>query len=214
MSRAALLGAFVFVVAGLSGCATPVKVIQQDTNAVTVAIPDNTNSWPSYYRDEATKAATQVLPDVDPVPVSTTRVKVGTLTTSSLDTTHRDIALADNKPPIGDVTTTRSSTATSDAYEYRLVFQKRSTNPVPSSLLRNGGSPPPPNPSGPPMTITSGMPPTGALTPASGMTAPSLPPPPVGNNPADNIMMPPLNPPASTTNIPSTTLTAPGQGGR
>jgi hypothetical protein len=203
MSRSALLGAFVFVVAGLSGCATPVKVIQQDANSVTVAIPDNTNSWPFYYRDEATHAATQVLPDVEPVPISTTRVKVGTLTSSTLDTTRHDIGGGD-KPPFGDVTTARSSTSTSDAYEYRLVYQKRSTNPVPNSLLRNGGSPPPPNPNGPPLTVTSGMPPTGTLTPVSGMGAPNLPP-----TPAD-IMMPPNTSGGSPGNIPPTTLTIPG----
>jgi hypothetical protein len=211
MSRTALVGAFVFVVAGLSGCATPVKVIQQDANSVTVAIPDNTNSWPFYYRDEATKAATQTLADVDPVPISTKRVKVGTTTTNTLDTAHHDIGGGENKPPIGDVTTSRSTTSTSDAYEYRLVFQKKQTNSVPNSFIRTSGSngslPPPPNPSGPPMTVTSGMPPTGLVSPVGGLSAPSLPPPPTGA--ADNIVMPPSNPPTSTGNIPPTTLTIP-----
>jgi hypothetical protein len=211
MSRAAFVGAFVFVVAGLSGCATPVKVIQQDANSVTVAIPDNTNSWPFYYRDEATKAATQTVPDVDPIPVSTTRVKIGTTTTNTLDTAHRDIGGGDNKPPVGDLTSSRSTTSTSDAYEYRLVFQKKQTSSVPNSFIRtsgsNGNMPPPPIPGGAPLTATGGMPPTGLVSPVGGFSAPSMPPPPTGA--AVNIVMPPL-PPTSTGNIPPTTLTIPG----
>lgn len=48
------------MVAGLSGCASA-KIIQKDPNAVVVAIPENTDSWPSHYRPAADALAKQAL---------------------------------------------------------------------------------------------------------------------------------------------------------
>ena len=52
MSRAGV-GAFALLVAGLSGCATPARVIYQDSTKVVIAVPDNSNAWPYYYQDAA-----------------------------------------------------------------------------------------------------------------------------------------------------------------
>src|SRR5262245_63809596 len=89
MSRTALVGTFVFVVAGLSGCASPARVIDSGNSRVVVAIPDNTNTWPFYYRDEAQRAALDYIHD--PVLVTSSRVKVGEQLTNTQDTTRRDL---------------------------------------------------------------------------------------------------------------------------
>lgn len=209
MSRTALLGSFVFVVAGLSGCASPVKVVQNDNNnSVVLAIPDNTDNWPYHHRTEAAKVAADILQDPAPMLVKTERVKVGETITNIQDTTKRDIGGSENKPKIGEVTTSRNTTSTSDNYEYHLVFQRRDMNKVPDSLLRTR-TPTPPTPNGPPLNTAGSLNPQGsAITPAGGPTGPNLSPPPAGD-----ITMPPLNPPSSPpTTLPTMRITSPGQG--
>lgn len=210
MSRTGLLGLFVFVVAGLSGCASPAKIIQKDPNSVTVAIPDNTDNWPFYYKSEARKAAESELQETDLI-TTMNRVKVGETMTNMQDTTKRDIGLGDNKPKIGEVTTSRNTTSVSDSYEYHLVFQKRNTSLVPDSLRRV--QQPAPTPNGPPIVTAGGMPsplPMPTPNPANPAGA-SMPPNPAAI-PAD-ITMPALNtPPTPATSLPSMTLPSPGQG--
>src|SRR5215831_12693679 len=102
MSRAAVLG-LVVVVAGLSGCAAPARVIRQDPTSVVVAVSDNTNVWPYYYQDEAKQLAGGFIKD--PMLISSQRVKVGEQTTSTTDTTRRD----SNNKSFGDMITSAST---------------------------------------------------------------------------------------------------------
>jgi len=51
MNRVAI--GVVVMVAGLSGCAGQAKIIQKGPDAGIVAIPENTNVWPTHYRDAA-----------------------------------------------------------------------------------------------------------------------------------------------------------------
>jgi hypothetical protein len=51
MNRVAI--GVVVMVAGLSGCAGQAKIIQKGPDAGVVAIPENTNVWPTHYRDAA-----------------------------------------------------------------------------------------------------------------------------------------------------------------
>jgi hypothetical protein len=174
MSRT-VVGAFVLVVAGLSGCASPARVIRQDPTSVVVAIPDNTNAWPFYYQDEALTAAAAYIQD--PVLVSSHREKVGEQLTNTSDTTHRSF---------GDAVSSISTTAVSDRYEYHLEF--RSNGPARSSTP---GMPPPPIPGGPaaslspagptgmntmkPAEIPPLLPVTPAASPATGLPSTALP---------------------------------------
>ena len=198
MSRTALLGTLVFVVAGLSGCASPARVVDSDRMKVVVAVPDNTNTWPFYYRDEATRAAAEMIQD--PVLVSTTRVKVGEQMTNTQDTTRRDIGNKD-KPKFGEVVTSTNTTSVSDKYEYHLEF--RSTAPTQFTPPARPGTPPVPIPGGAPLTPTGGIPaagmlPTGGMPPTGapiGAEAAGIKPPPTGHSPA--------------TDLPPTTIGAP-----
>src|SRR4051794_25696885 len=127
MSRRAVLGLFVFIAVGLSGCASPARVVRQDASSVVVAIPDNPNTWPFYYQDEAKEAAAGYI--ADPVLASLQRVKVGEQTTNTSDTSRRTFS---------DAVTSTSTTAVSDQYEYHLEFRSNSPVHGPSSITGNG----------------------------------------------------------------------------
>jgi hypothetical protein len=129
MSRRAVLGLFVFVAVGLSGCASPARVVRQDANSVVVAIPENSNAWPFYYQDAAEQMAAEYVPD--PVRSSIQRVKVGEQTTSTSDTGRRSFS---------ETITSMSTTSVADQYEYHLEFRTNSPVRGPSSV--SGGGPP------------------------------------------------------------------------
>jgi hypothetical protein len=180
MSRAAVLG-LVVVVAGLSGCATPARIIRQDPTSVVVAVPDNTNAWPYYYQDEAKQLAGGYIKD--PMLISSQRVKVGEQTTSTTDTTRRD----SNGKSFGDMITSASTTSVSDKYEYHLEY--RSSSPLRGPVTLSTG------PTGPAASLNPQGPLTGDPNKPT-LTDPLQP-------------LKPLNSPA--TSLPTTTISGPGR---
>ncbi len=150
MTRAAVFGMCV-VVAGLSGCTAP-QVIRQDQSSVVLAIPENTNVWPTYYQDEAKAMAGKIISD--PVLVSSQRVKVGESITNTQDSTRRDIGGTNNQPRVGEVTSASNTTSVSDRNEFHLEFRSMTPTrgqgftpaaPIPggSPMLSNGNKPAP-----------------------------------------------------------------------
>jgi hypothetical protein len=137
MSRTAAAGAFVLVVAGLSGCASPARVIRQDAASVVVAIPDNTNTWPFYYRDAADQAAAAHIHD--PVVTRLERVKVGEETAAPSDMAQREPGAHRS---FGDVITSTNTVTLSDRYEYH--FEYRSNGPTRGAGPVGGSGPPVP----------------------------------------------------------------------
>ena len=176
MSRTTLVGFILVAACGLSGCAAPARVIQQDSMSVVVAVPDNTNTWPYYYRDEATKTAKEFLPDA--YLESTARVKVGESVTNNQNVDRRDIGGQDNKPRFGETVSSTNTTTVSDNYEYHLVFRTRGTTRGQGYMPINSNGMAPPNPGGP-ILQTGGQRP--APPPADPRTVPPLSPP--GNVP-------------------------------
>jgi hypothetical protein len=191
MSRVALLGTFVFVVAGLSGCASPAKVIHRDQNSVVIAVPDNTNVWPWYYQDEARKVAAEALPGAEQVS-GPNRVKVGEQMTNRQDTTRRDINGKD-KTMLGEITSSLNTTSIADTYEYHLVFEVPKKSDLPNFL--NKSRTPPPTPDGPPINAAGGV-----IAPRE-RSGPA-------ETPAIDIRMPMIG--GSSTDLPPTSLSAPG----
>lgn len=208
MSRTALVGAFAFVVAGLAGCASPAHLVNVDRDAgrVVVAVPEDTNTWPYYYRDEATLAAAQNIPE--PQLKKVTRVKVGEQMTNKSDTSRREIG-SDRRP--GEVTTSSNTTSVSDKYEYQMVFESAvrklpnfvkqpgvAATPAPAPAPIPGAAPAVPNP----------IVPVGGSAPAVTSPMPM---------PANDILAPSAVPPASTvpavpsTNLPPVYIPEPGR---
>jgi hypothetical protein len=171
MSRAALLGMFAFVVAGLSGCASPAHVIRKDPTSVVVAVPDDTNTWPFYYRDEATRTAAEFIQD--PELKSIQRVKVGEQMVNTQDMTRRDLTGKKEKP-LGEVTTSTNTTSVSDKYEFQLAYVSRTAGRVPNTFINNTGR--------------TAIPAGDSVTPAGGLLSPGndagIKPPPAPYTPA------------------------------
>jgi hypothetical protein len=139
MSRAVLAG-FCLIAAATSGCMTPRTVVATQ-DSVVVAIPDNTNTWPGYYQDEAMAEARRTFPDA--MLVNTTRVKVGEQTTNTQDMTRRDIGGQNKEPKVGEVVTASNTTTVSDKYEYHLEFRPRTirhSGPGMTTLTPAGGA--------------------------------------------------------------------------
>jgi hypothetical protein len=49
------------LLAGMSGCASPARYVQKNPDSVTIAIPENTDVWPTHYRAAAEALAKQHL---------------------------------------------------------------------------------------------------------------------------------------------------------
>jgi hypothetical protein len=186
MSRT-VVGVLFVAVAGLSGCASPARVIDHEANRVVVAVPDNTNAWPFYYEDAAKEAAAAHI--ADPVLTSSHRVKVGEQTTTATDTTRKELG---KERSFGDIVTSTSTTATADRYEYHLEF--RSGSPVRGSHTWNEPNMPP-IPGAPAASLS----PRGPAGNLDGLKPAVIPP------------IEPIRAPSSpATNLPTTTLPGPG----
>lgn len=200
MSRATLLGTFVFVVAGLSGCATPAHLVKVDKDAgrVVIAVPENTNTWPYHYRDEAMIAAAAQIPE--PELKKVTRVKVGEQMTNTQDSTRRDLGGDKDKPKVGEVVTSTNTTSVSDKYEYHMEYE--SANAKKPNFLSNRPvvpAQPAPIPGGPPLDQNP-------VTTVGGIVSPGQ------TNSAMDIRAPNVVPPTPQTNVlPSTYIPEPGR---
>lgn len=179
MYRPTVFGVAFAMVAGLSGCASPARIVHQEANSVTIAIPENTNVWPTYYRDEARKMAATAIPN--PINNGGQEVKVGETVTNSQNTDRRDIGGQNNKPKLGELTTSTNSTTVQNKTEYHMTFVSGSGSST------NNTAPP--------------IPGAGPIAPVSGMAKPETKKP---DEP--RAVVPPVNIPGNSprSNFPST----------
>jgi hypothetical protein len=123
MSRR-LLSITFFAVMGLSGCANPARYVARESNGGVIAIPNNTNSWPSYHRKRADELMLKHFPDGYEI-VREEEAVVGQVTTNNVQSNTQ-------QKPTGnpflqeEQTTTSTTTATSDRTEYRIYYRPRS----------------------------------------------------------------------------------------
>jgi hypothetical protein len=126
------------VVAGLSGCAAPAKLLSKDTQTGigVVSIPENTDTWPFYYRRGAMEL---IAKDVGPYPeryiINEERVKVGQQTNTSNNQQVNSNQAGNRQSITGNGTTT-----TSDVYEYRITYQKRPLPPGTATGIPGAGT--------------------------------------------------------------------------
>jgi hypothetical protein len=121
-----IFGVALALITGLSGCASPARIVHQDANSVTIAIPENTNVWPTYYRDEARKMAATAIPN--PINNGGQEVKVGETIINSQNTDRRDIGGQNNKPKLGELTSSTNATTVQNKTEYHISFIAGSSN--------------------------------------------------------------------------------------
>jgi hypothetical protein len=103
--------------AGLSGCASPARYIEKSGDSGVVAIPANTNVWPTYYQTEAmAKIRAHVGPNFEIV--EEREVATGKTTVNN-EQVNNDKLL--NKQTINNLTTTQ------DVTEWRIAYRKKAS---------------------------------------------------------------------------------------
>ncbi len=131
--------------AGLAGCQTPARIVEKGPDSITVAIPENTNDWPTHYRAAADALAKE---------------KLGTY-----------IAVNEREVATGGINAAApSANATPASKEYRITYQKKPSQPaVPlgSTLPTAVGARPTPNPA---TGLGAGVQPANATVPAGAYT--------------------------------------------
>jgi hypothetical protein len=169
------------MVAGLSGCASA-RIVQKDPNSVVVAIPENSDTWPSHYRPAAEAMAKQALGG-PVVPVSEGEVITG-----------------------GPNATGPTMSVAPGAKEYRITYQKKSMQQgIP---ITGPGLPPAPTMIGARPTTLPGAPVMGNGVQSTGGYAPGSMTG-ANTNAMPNTMVPTVNPSAPVSNYPYSTPASP-----
>src|SRR6516165_9158583 len=119
MARKLFSAAFLFIVVTSTGCLQGARMVHKDANGGIVAIPENTDMWPTYCRSEALKMIREQSPSYEIV--SEGEVVIGQQTQNSQRTENRKIG-PDGKP-VGDLTTTYGNSSTTEKKEYRIQYQ-------------------------------------------------------------------------------------------
>jgi hypothetical protein len=146
----------------LTGCGTA-RVVSRDASGGVVAIPENSNYWPTSYRDKAMALIKKDCPDA--VIVREEEVVIGKVTTDRQDT---ETSTRDLNKRVGGTLTTTDTTRTKESHdqtEWRITYRKPSP---PTTLVQTAPGPMPPR------TIQ----PAAAMTPAAAVApgAAGLPP--------------------------------------
>ena len=131
MVRTFFSAAVLFVaVAGLSGCMTEAHTVQFDAQraSVIVAVPNDGNSFPTYYEDEARRKAKEELHTPNVELVKKYEFDIGSLTRNDTRTDRRPIG-PDGKP-LGELTTNTNTTTKTELKEFRYEFRARQTGAV------------------------------------------------------------------------------------
>ena len=139
-----------FIITGLSGCVSGARYVNDDktSRSGVVAIPENSNVWPTYYRDGAYQLIREQYPNFNPQTdiVSQSEVKVGEKTQNDQRTDRRFIG-GENKPIKGEIDQTVTSTSTSDKTEWRIQYRLQQAQagirPANNAVLQAGGIPKP-----------------------------------------------------------------------
>ena len=112
------------VVAGLSGCASPARFIEQRPDSGVVAIPANTNTWPYYYQREAQALIEKhVGPDFEIVHQEA--VPVGTLTSSNQQVKREQNGFINPLTGPVEKDTITNTTSTHDITEWRITYRRK-----------------------------------------------------------------------------------------
>src|SRR5262249_27995331 len=116
----------------LSGCGDA-RFVAQDQFGGVVAIPSNSNSWPTHFREKAEKLMTQKCPQGYNIDREEEAV-VGQTTTASTNTDTRTYDLQNGRrAPAGSLatSTTNRSVAVQNQTEYRITFHAKNAVPAP-----------------------------------------------------------------------------------
>jgi len=155
-----VLPVMLVVLAGLTGCGSARLIRSSNDGSGVVAIPSNTNTWPSYYYDSAAKLMASKCPNGYEI-VKEEEVAVGKTTTTNESVDRQ--SHSDNQ----DRTTSSVVTSTSDRTEYRIHYRPR---------MAQASMPPVRQVSSPPIINTSAeVPVPGSAQPSGSLPAKPIP---------------------------------------
>jgi hypothetical protein len=164
MTRVFLLSAVVVTVASLTGCGTARYVSKQGEGGV-VAIPNNSDDWPTHYRQNAEALIRQhVGPNYEIV--DEREVVTGTKVANNQQAQTEQIANRRNPSMPGTKETVTDTTTATNITEYRITYRRR--GPVgggfPGATAASAGLPPA-DMAGPGVVPVGGMVPAGVVPP-------------------------------------------------
>jgi len=132
-----ILLAVAAVVTGLSGCAGPARYVERSGDVGVVAIPANTDAWPTHYRSEALALIERhVGPNFEIVDEK--EVAVGSRTNNNQQVKREQAFTNPFTGPVEKDTVTNTTT-THDITEWRIAYRKR-VGPMPLGF--NAPTPP------------------------------------------------------------------------
>jgi hypothetical protein len=124
------------LVAGLSGCASPARYIERTGDTGVVAIPSNTDAWPSYNRHEAMELIRKhVGPNYDII--EEREVATGKTTLNNQQVNNEQTWNSSNPFLPANRQTVNNTTTTHDVTEWRIAYRKRM---IPGPQMPTGGS--------------------------------------------------------------------------
>jgi len=124
MSR--LLLGVAAVVAGLSGCASPARYIERGADSGVVAIPANTDEWPSYHRREALTLIQKHLGSNYEI-IEEREVATGQRTVNNQHVKSEQVMNRSNPFLPAEKQTVDNTTTTHDITEWRIAYRKVNT---------------------------------------------------------------------------------------
>jgi hypothetical protein len=135
MRRISLLPAVLLTVAGLTGCGSTARYVAKRGDTGVVAIPNNSNAWPTYNRRNAEELIRQhVGPDFE---VLEEREVVTGTSVSNNQQVQREQLTNGRYLPIEKDTVT-NTTSTRDTTEYQITYRRRS-GPAVGGLIGSRG---------------------------------------------------------------------------
>jgi hypothetical protein len=147
-----LMWGLLLVICGSSGCASQARFIEQNADSGVVAIPSNTDSWPTYNRRAALALIEKHIGPHYEI-VERREVATGTATTNNQNVNNEQTWNSSNPLLPANKQTVTTTTTTRDVTEWRIAYRRKA---MPNSTV--GANPTP--------GATPGLTPAGGVAPA------------------------------------------------
>ena len=149
------------VFAGAAGCAAPATFVEKKPDQGVVAIPANTNTWPSYNRREALALIQQHVGPNYEIVGERLFVK-GQVTHNNQQVNTEQTANRRHPNLPGERQTVTSTSTTNDVTEWHIAYRRKAGPAMGTTALTPAGGP----------TVQTRYPTTGGVVPAGGALPP------------------------------------------
>lgn len=167
------------LVAAASGCASPARYVERGSDSGVVAVPTNTDAFPTYHYSEAMSLIRKHV-GTDFEIVEEREVATGKQTFNDQKVNNEETWNTSNPFLPATKQTVQNTTTTKDVTEWRIAYRKKmkspGPNPTPSTgEIGRGGSTTGVTPAGGPAPVGSTVQPAGGIVPPVGPTTGVVP---------------------------------------